>query len=62
LNATVIILCHNHPSGTLRPSNSDISLTKKIKAAGEVMDIKILDHLIITQKKYYSFADENMLS
>ncbi len=62
INATAIILCHNHPSGTLSPSNSDISLTKRIKAASEVMDIKTLDHLIITQKKYYSFADENMLS
>lgn len=62
VNATAIILCHNHPSGTLKPSASDISLTKKMKAAGEVMDIKILDHLIITQKNYYSFADEGMLS
>lgn len=61
LSATSIILCHNHPSGTLKPSSSDISLTKKIKSGGEVLDIKILDHLIITQKKYFSFADENML-
>jgi len=61
LTATGIILCHNHPSGTLRPSASDINLTKKIKKGGEVLDIKILDHVIITEKSYYSFADENML-
>jgi len=61
LSATSIILCHNHPSGTLKPSSSDISLTKKIKSGGDVLDIKILDHLIITQNNYFSFADENML-
>ncbi len=61
INATAIILCHNHPSGTLKPSNSDIRLTEKIKSAGAVMDIKVLDHLIITLKSYFSFADENML-
>jgi DNA repair protein RadC len=61
LAATGIILCHNHPSGTLKPSGSDISLTKKIKLGGEVLDVKVLDHLIITEKDYFSFADENML-
>lgn len=61
LAATGIILCHNHPSGTLKPSSSDISLTKKIKLGGEVLDVKVLDHLIITEKNYFSFADENML-
>ena len=61
LAATSIILCHNHPSGTLKPSSSDISLTKKVKNAGDVLEIKVLDHLIITQKNYFSFADENML-
>ena len=61
LTATSIILCHNHPSGTLKTSVSDINLTNKIKKGGEVLDIKVLDHLIITEKEYYSFADENMM-
>lgn len=61
LTATGIVLCHNHPSGTLKPSTSDINLTKKIKNGGDVLDIKILDHVIITENNYYSFADENML-
>jgi DNA repair protein RadC len=61
LAATGIILCHNHPSGTLKPSSADISLTKKIKLGGEVLDVKVLDHLIITENNYFSFADENML-
>jgi len=59
--ATAIILAHNHPSGTLRPSQPDIKLTKKLKAAGESLDIKVLDHLIVTEKAYFSFADENLL-
>lgn len=61
LGAVAIILAHNHPSGTLKPSQSDISLTQKIKAAGESLDIKVLDHLIITENGYFSFADENIL-
>ena len=61
ISATAIILCHNHPSGTIKPSSSDISLTKKIKSAGQLLDIKVLDHVIITEKDYFSFADENML-
>ncbi len=61
LTSTGIVLCHNHPSGTLKPSTSDINLTKKIKNGGDVLDIKILDHVIITENSYYSFADENML-
>ncbi len=61
LSATSIILCHNHPSGILKPSTSDISLTKKIKGGGEVLDIKVLDHIIITEKDYFSFADEGIL-
>lgn len=61
LTATGMILCHNHPSGTLKPSTSDINLTKKLKNGGDVLDIKILDHVIITENSYYSFADENML-
>ena len=61
LGAVGIILAHNHPSGTLKPSQADIQLTKKLKTAGESLDIKVLDHLIITEKAYFSFADENML-
>ena len=59
--ATSIILAHNHPSGSLQPSNSDIDLTKKVKDAGLLMDITLLDHLIITNDSYYSFADEGNL-
>ncbi len=61
LGAVGIILAHNHPSGALQPSESDKQLTKKLKAAGENLDIKVLDHLIITEKAYFSFADENMM-
>jgi len=56
-----IILAHNHPSGKLKPSDADIQITKKIKEAGKVMDIQLLDHLIITEYSYYSFADEGIL-
>ena len=56
-----IIVCHNHPSGKLQPSNSDKELTQKIKQAGSTLDIKLLDHLIITEKAYFSFADEGIL-
>ena len=59
--ATSIILCHNHPSGTLRPSQADIDITKKLKAAGETLEIMVLDHLIISELGYYSFADEGMM-
>ena len=61
VGATGIILVHNHPSGTLNPSVADKQLTKKLKTAGESLDIKVLDHLIITEKAYFSFADENLL-
>lgn len=56
-----IILAHNHPSGTPKPSKNDKDLTKKLKNAGEGLDIKVLDHVIITEKAYFSFADENLL-
>ncbi len=59
--AVAIIVCHNHPSGKLQPSNADKNLTQKIKTAGETLDIKLLDHLIVTQKSYFSFADEGIL-
>ena len=61
LSAVGIIVSHNHPSGKLKPSKSDIELTSKIKNAGVTLDIKLLDHLIITEKTYFSFADEGML-
>ncbi len=59
--ATGVILSHNHPSGQLFPSDADIQLTKKIKEAGVIMDIPILDHIIYTEEKYYSFADEGIM-
>ncbi len=61
LGAVALILAHNHPSGTLKPSAADKKITYKLKTAAEVLDIKILDHLIITQKEYFSFADEGVL-
>ncbi len=59
--ATGIILGHNHPSGTLKPSQSDKNITQKLKQAGLSLDINVLDHLIITEKNYFSFADESIL-
>ncbi|MFT5513691.1 MAG: DNA repair protein RadC [Bacteroidia bacterium] len=59
--ASALILCHNHPSGQLRPSQADIQLTEKLKSAGKLLDIQVLDHLIVTATAYYSFADEGML-
>ncbi len=61
LSSVAIILCHNHPSGSLKPSRSDLDLTKKIQEAGKSLDIKILDHLLVTEKAYFSFADSNLL-
>ena len=61
LAAVAIIVCHNHPSGKLQPSDADQQLTQKINEAGTTLDIKLLDHLIITKKAYFSFADENLL-
>lgn len=60
-NSTGMILCHNHPSGTLIASDADKQITKKLKTGGENLDIKVLDHLIITEKNYFSFADEGIL-
>ncbi|TPG40014.1 RadC family protein [Flavobacterium pectinovorum] len=59
--ATGLILSHNHPSGNLLPSDADREVTKKIKLAGDSLDVKVLDHLIITETKYYSFVDEGIL-
>ncbi len=61
-NASGIIVCHNHPSGNLNPSESDTKITHKIKEAGNLMDIQLLDHLILTMDgSYYSFADNGLL-
>ena len=59
-NATSIILSHNHPSGKLQPSDADKEITKKLKFAGEQLDIKVLDHIIITENSYLSFQDEGI--
>ena len=61
LGAISIILAHNHPSGNLNPSEADKQLTTKLKTAAESLDIKVLDHLIVTEKSYFSFADEGLL-
>ena len=60
-NATSIILGHNHPSGQLTPSDADIQLTKKMKEAGVVLDLPVLDHIIVGDGNYYSFADEGIM-
>lgn len=59
--ATGIIVAHNHPSGNLKPSESDIALTRKVKEAGKLLDITLFDHLILSNEGYYSFADEGLL-
>jgi DNA repair protein RadC len=59
-NATAIILAHNHPSGKLQASDADIQITKKIKTAGQQLDILVLDHIIVTETGYYSFVDEGI--
>lgn len=60
-NAVGFIITHNHPSGKTVPSEADRGITRKIKEAGELLDIKLLDHLIVTADSYYSFADEGAL-
>jgi DNA repair protein RadC len=60
-DATSIVLCHNHPSGNLQPSRADEELTKKIKEAAAYFDIKIIDHIIVSEDGFYSFADEGIL-
>ena len=61
LLASSIILCHNHPSGQLKPSTEDIRLTKKIQEAGKVLDISVFDHIIVANQRYFSFADEGLM-
>ena len=60
-NATGIILCHNHPSGNLEPSSFDEAITSKIKEAAAYLDIRIMDHIILTSESFYSFADEGLI-
>ena len=60
-NAVAIILCHNHPSGNLKPSRADEELTAKIKQAGAFLEIKVMDHIIISSEGYFSFADEGLI-
>ena len=59
--AVGIILCHNHPSGSLKPSKADEDLTLKIKQAAQFFDIKVLDHIIVSEEGYYSFADDGII-
>jgi len=59
--ATRIIVAHNHPAGTLKPSDDDKRMTEKIKAACEILDIALLDHLIITRESYFSFSDNQII-
>jgi len=59
--STSLILCHNHPSGNLQPSDADISITRRLKESASLMDITLLDHLIVAGKNFYSFADENII-
>ena len=61
LNASAMILAHNHPSGEVAPSDSDKVLTKQLVKFGECIDLKVLDHLIITENNYFSFADEGLI-
>lgn len=61
VGAVAIIMTHNHPSGTLKPSQADKDITQKLKLAAQSLDIRVLDHLIITESAYFSFADEALL-
>ncbi|MCD6355070.1 MAG: DNA repair protein RadC, partial [Prolixibacteraceae bacterium] len=60
-HASALILCHNHPSGNMQASDADLKITRKINEAAKIMDISVLDHVIIGQNNYLSFADEGML-
>jgi len=61
VGAVGLVLAHNHPSGTLKPSEADKQITHKLKTAAQSLDIKVLDHLIITEREFFSFADENLI-
>ncbi|HHU00336.1 MAG TPA: hypothetical protein GXZ84_03955, partial [Bacteroidales bacterium] len=59
--ASSLILVHNHPSGNIRPSDADIRITEKLRDAGKIMEVPVIDHIIVTDNSYFSFADENLL-
>ncbi len=59
--AVSIVLCHNHPSGNLKPSEADMRITKKLKESGDILDISVLDHVIVSDSSYFSFADEGLM-
>lgn len=59
--ATAVIAVHNHPSGSLKPSQADITLTRRLRQAGELLELPLLDHLIVSERGYFSFADEGVL-
>lgn len=59
--AVSIVLCHNHPSGNLKPSEADMRITKKLKESGDILDIAVLDHVIVSDSSYFSFADEGLM-
>lgn len=61
VKASSVILFHNHPSGSLRPSQADIDLTRKIREGGKILDIQVIDHLICYENTYFSFADEGLI-
>jgi DNA repair protein RadC len=61
LNAVGIVLAHNHPSGNLMPSDADIQLTKKINEACKIMDLRLIDHIILSEESYYSFSDSGLI-
>ncbi len=60
--ASSIVVCHNHPSGNNQPSDADVKITEKLKKAAEMLEIKLLDHVIIADKSYFSFADEGLIA
>jgi len=60
-NAAGIIICHNHPSGTLKPSNADRRITDRLKEAGKLLGIEVIDHVIVTEIGYFSFSDEGLI-
>ena len=60
-NASALMLCHNHPSGSVEPSNADLTLTRNLVKGGEILDIKILDHIVVGINNYFSFADSGLI-
>jgi DNA repair protein RadC len=61
MNAASVILLHNHPSGNLKPSHADIELTKKLRNAGQFLDLPVIEHIMLTKDAYFSFADEGLI-